>query len=351
MIREDFCLQRYNTFGLPARAERYLRLTELEQLAELAPTAAPKLVLGGGSNLLLLDRVMGLTLHPDLQGVYEIRNNEEQTPAAHYPAGRPTVLRAYAGVNWQQFVLYSIRLGLHGLENLALIPGSVGAAPVQNIGAYGVEVSERITAVHAWKYGVGFVSLTPEECAFDYRDSLFKREPGRYLITAVDFRLGGPFVARTEYGALAERLGRLFGAVSPTPARVARAVMEIRAEKLPFFSQAGNSGSFFKNPVIERNDYEDLLTNYPYLPAYPAGPDHVKVPAGWLIDRAGWRGRRWGAVGCWPRQALVLVNYGGATGREVLAFSEEIQREVLDRYGITLEREVRVVGQNHPPPP
>lgn len=344
MIQTDFDLRAYNTFGLPCRAEQYLRLNQLEQLSAPELHSAPALVLGSGSNLLLLDKIPGLCLHVQLMELLDVTESAAPVKAA-YREGEMAILRAGAGINWQQFVIFTLERGLHGLENMALIPGTIGAAPVQNIGAYGAEVAECIERVHVWEYGHGPTILTAAECQFGYRNSLFKREPGRYLITAVDFRLGGSYRPNISYGAVKDRLEKRFPGLPPSPGRVASAVMEIRAEKLPFYSQLGNSGSFFKNPVIPRKHYEQLQSDFPDLPSYPIDDLMVKVPAGWLIDRAGWRGKRKGAVGTYSKQALVIVNHGGATGRDVLAFSEQIQSAVLDRYQIQLEREVRLVGE------
>lgn len=343
MMQTNFDLRAYNTFGLPSIAEQFLFLESTEQLATLNLSEAPSLVLGAGSNLLLLGSIPGLTLGIQLMGIRDITNTP-QVPKAQYTDGETVILRVGAGVNWHQLVIYTLSRGLHGLENMALIPGTVGAAPVQNIGAYGAEVAEYIEAVHVWEYGKGATVLSPQECQFGYRDSLFKQSPGRYLITAVDFKLGGSFIPKIDYGAIKDRLALRFPGAPPSPQRIARAVMEIRAEKLPFYSQLGNSGSFFKNPIIPLDQFKVLREKYPNLPAYPINEELIKVPAGWLIDQAGWKGRKQGSVGTYQKQALVIVNHGGATGKEVLAFSQEIQADVYERYQIQLEREVRLVG-------
>jgi len=330
MIRNDVDLRRFNTFGLPSVAERYLPLTDPQQLASDTFTRPPALVLGGGSNLLLLDRIPGLTVHVLLSGVQ--------------PLGGRARFRVAAGTDWNQFVRYTLDAGFSGLENLILIPGTVGAAPVQNIGAYGAEVAEFITAVHAWEYGKGAVELSPEECAFGYRDSRFKQEPGRFLITAVDFDLGGSRPLKLEYGAIAAELDRR-GIAEPTASDVASVVTHIRRSKLPDWFFLGNSGSFFKNPVVPTGQYAELAGRYPDLPSYPVDDDYVKLPAGWLIDRAGLRGAGNEVVGTYPLQALVMVNRGGATGADVLAFSERVQEKVMELYGVELEREVRLIGR------
>lgn len=329
MMRHDVALIRSNTFGLPAVAERYLILDDEEQLTGAAFRQPPHLVLGGGSNLLLMDRLPGLTVHVRLTGITAADGR------GHY--------RVAAGTDWNQFVRYTLDRGHYGMENLVLIPGTVGAAPVQNIGAYGAEVAEFITAVHVWEYGVGPVDLSPADCGFGYRDSRFKREPGRYLITAVSFDLSRSRPLKLDYGAIRGELDRL-QISQPTAHDVALAVTNIRRSKLPDWFFLGNSGSFFKNPVVSRATYDRLLGDHPDLPAYPIDADSVKLAAGWLIDRAGLRGTGTDHVGSYERQALVMVNRGGATGSEVLAFSTHVQRTVAERFGVELEREVQLVG-------
>ena len=330
MIRHDVDLRRSNTFGLAARAERYLPLTHTDQLTGPEFHQPPALVLGGGSNLLLMERLPGLTVHVLLSGIT-------------WADGRGR-FRVAAGTDWNQFVRYTLEQGYGGMENLILIPGTVGASPVQNIGAYGAEVAEFITAVHAWEYGVGPVELSPADCAFGYRDSCFKREPGRYLITAVSFDLSEPRALKLDYGAIREELMRL-RITQPTPRDVALAVTNIRRSKLPDWFFLGNSGSFFKNPVVPRRQYEALRAEYADLPAYPIDEASVKLPAGWLIDRAGLRGAGNDRAGTYARQALVMVNRGGASGQDILQFSEQVLRTVRERFGVVLEREVQLVGR------
>ena len=352
MIRHDVNLLKFNTFGLPARAERYLPLTSPQQLNDPVFRQTPALVIGGGSNLLLQDEVAGLTVHMLLGGVADLGKASEglqsqfMAGAGAVPGGKSgeVYLRAGGGVDWNQLVRYTLDRGYAGMENLVLIPGTVGASPVQNIGAYGAEVADLIHAVHVWEYGYGARTLSPEACEFGYRDSRFKKEPGRFLITAVDFRLQRHVDGvNTSYGAIAAELDRL-GIAEPGPADVALAVTNIRRSKLPDWFFLGNSGSFFKNPVVELPVANRIKETYPDLPTYPIDPTHVKLPAGWLIDRAGLKGARDGAVGTYYRQALVLVNHGGASGAEVLAFSQRMQSVVLKQFGVQLEREVRLIG-------
>jgi UDP-N-acetylmuramate dehydrogenase len=330
MIRRRVDLRSSNTFGLPAVAERYLPLTDPGQLRHSVFQNAPDLVLGGGSNVLLMESVPGLTVHVLLGGILE-------------EDGRGRFVVA-AGTDWNQFVRYTLDRNFPGLENLILIPGTVGAAPVQNIGAYGAEVAEFITTVRVWEYGRGERILRPDECGFGYRDSRFKREPGRFLITAVEFDLSPRRPLKLTYGAIPAELERM-GVTHPTARDVARAVTNIRRGKLPDWFFYGNSGSFFKNPVVSESDYGRLRREFPDLPAYPLPDGRVKLPAGWLIDRAGLRGSGTETVGSYAGQALVLVNRGGASGGEVLRFSQHVQRTVAERYGVRLEREVQLVGQ------
>ncbi|MBC6993501.1 UDP-N-acetylmuramate dehydrogenase [Neolewinella lacunae] len=349
-MRSNVSLTSFNTFGLPAVAERYLPLTDPQQLQDPIFQRPPALVLGGGSNLLLLEHLSGLTVHVQLGGVQVLGaaagagagTRSEDSPHYYQPE---VILHVGAGVDWNQLVRYTLDQGWYGLENLILIPGTVGAAPVQNIGAYGAEVAERIVAVHVWEYGVGPRVLRPEECHFGYRDSRFKQEPDRFLITAVDLRLNGEHRLKTGYGDIQRELERL-GKTDPRPADVALAVTNIRRSKLPDWFFLGNSGSFFKNPVVPLSVATSLQQRYPELPVYPVDGQSAKLAAGWLIDQADLKGVRHGAVGSYARQALVLVNHGGATGREVLAFSAFVRQTVFEKFGVELEREVQLVGSS-----
>jgi UDP-N-acetylmuramate dehydrogenase len=368
MIQQNISLAKLNTFNLPSTAERYLALTDLSQLKGPEFRQAPRLVLGGGSNMVLMEQVPGLTVHVQLGGVEVLAaplssevgaaagakgsiksNGGSRSKALPKDSDdgdyhkEPIYLRVGAGVDWNQFVRYTLDQGWYGLENLILIPGTVGACPVQNIGAYGAEVAERITAVHVWEYGVGAQTLLPEDCAFGYRDSRFKQEPGRFLITAVDFRLNGKHELKTDYGAIQAELSRL-AIDDPSPADVALAVTNIRRAKLPDWFFLGNSGSFFKNPVVPVSTHQRLLTTYEDIPSYPINEGSVKLPAGWLIDRAGLKGTRHGDVGTYAKQALVLVNHGGASGQDIIAFSKFIQEQVQAKFGVELEREVQKIG-------
>ncbi|NJC25549.1 UDP-N-acetylmuramate dehydrogenase [Neolewinella antarctica] len=344
MIRHDVQLQKLNTFGLPSVAESYLPLTDVSQLRGDAFKSTPALVLGSGSNLLLRDSVPGLTVHVLLGGVEELGPGGADAGAKKVGKG-DVLLRVGGGVDWNQLVRYTLDRGLSGMENLVLIPGTVGASPVQNIGAYGAEVANVIAAVHVWEYGHGARTLSPEACDFGYRDSRFKREPGRFLITGVDFRLRKEADSvNTTYGAINTELARL-QVEKPTPADVALAVTNIRRSKLPDWFFLGNSGSFFKNPVVELSVLEKIRETHPGAPSYAIDPAHVKLPAGWLIDRSGLKGAREGPVGTYAKQALVMVNHGGATGADILAFSERVQRAVREKFGVGLEREVRLVPE------
>ena len=367
MIQHDYPLTKLNTFGLRSVAERYLVLSDQAQLSGMEFTSTPALVLGGGSNLLLSEHVAGLTVQVALGGIKVLEEGgaaagasvvEEEQSGGYStkaegskevqaaPGGErtPVRLRVGAGVDWNQLVRYTLDQGWVGLENLVLIPGTVGASPVQNIGAYGAEVAEFITAVHVWEYGAGARVLSPAECRFGYRDSYFKHEPDRYLITAVDLEINRPdHVLKTGYGAIQTELERL-GRAEPTADDVALAVTNIRRSKLPDWFFLGNSGSFFKNPVVPVAVRDRIAVDHPDVPAYPIDAERVKLPAGWLIDRAGLRGVRSGKVGTYAHQALVIVNHGGAGGADVLRFSREVQAKVEEKFGVRLEREVRLVG-------
>ncbi|MGB3548466.1 MAG: UDP-N-acetylmuramate dehydrogenase [Saprospiraceae bacterium] len=335
----DFNLTDYNTFGLPARARDYAAFERTEDIVQLLDRTGgepPLLLLGSGSNLLLLSKLDGWVWHNRITDLEVIT---QSATAVH--------LRIGGGYNWNELVQLTLKNGWAGLENLSLIPGTVGAAPVQNIGAYGAELADCCTSVEAVDLTTGRqLHLPAADCGFAYRDSRFKRQLGRYVITHVHLRLTP--VARaevnTDYGDISRTLAD-WGITRPAPTDVAGAVVSIRRSKLPDWRLLGNAGSFFKNPVVSRLQLAELTAAHGDIPAYPLDEFSVKLPAGWLIDRAGWRGRTVGRVGCYEKQALVIVNRGGAAGEEVLAFSEMVQAGVRDKFGVELEREVRVVGE------
>ncbi len=336
-IVRDVDLAALNTFGLPARAARFASIRGAGELAALAggPDWHPErvLVLGGGSNVVLTGDYPGLVLKVEIAGREHLG---EDADGCYVSAG--------AGENWDAFVRWTLAQGWPGLENLALIPGTVGAAPIQNIGAYGLELAERF----AWLDAVSLEDgsrrrFDAEACRFGYRDSVFKREEaGRWLITAVTFRLPRRWQAVTRYAELARELDAR-GSASPTPVEVADAVTEIRRRKLPDPAVLGNAGSFFKNPRVDAATLGRLLAAHPDLPHYAQPDGAFKLAAGWLIDRAGWKGRDLGPVGCYERQALVLVNRGGARGADVERLARAVREDVRARFGIELEPEPVIV--------
>lgn len=324
----------YNTFGIDKQAETINIIeneTELEQFFAAGP--AHWLILGGGSNILLTQDVSDPVLKIDIKGIELIRQT-----------GHSVEVKVGAGEVWHQWVLYSLAQGWGGMENLSLIPGSVGAAPIQNIGAYGVEVASVIEKVRyydiekkTWK------EIRGSDCAFGYRDSIFKKElKGRFVITAVYFRLyKAPHTLNIGYGAIKDELNDApFTEYSIKD--VSDAVIRIRQSKLPDPKEIGNSGSFFKNPVIGQDQFNALAKAYPRIPFY-SQPDGVKIPAAWLIEQCGWKGRRKGHCGVHDKQALVLVNYGGASGTDIYRLSGEIIQSVEEKFGIRLEREVQII--------
>jgi UDP-N-acetylmuramate dehydrogenase len=332
-----------NTFGLPARAGRLLRVRSVEEAQQArafladhsGDVSGPSLILGSGSNLVLRGEPLDIVLKVEIPGR---RRLDETSPS---PA-TSVLIEAGAGENWHDFVRWTLGQGWPGLENLSFIPGTVGSAPVQNIGAYGLEVAERIESLDALDLCSGeFKQFTAAACQFDYRDSVFKRQSGRWLITAVRFRLPLDWQPITRYGELAHELfERGFSDSNlPTPLQVSDAVIALRRKKLPDSAELGNAGSFFKNPVIEAGRCAALLATHPALPHYPQPDGREKLAAGWLIEQCGWKGRRLGPVGCHDQHALVLVNHGGATGADILRLAANIQDDVFRRFGVELEPE------------
>lgn len=332
-LLQNISLLPYNTFGIDAIAEHFASLHSKDELYDIAKQNFSSInILGGGSNILLTKPVAGLTLHNKLKGIETVAENNEHV-----------WLRVSAGEVWHELVLHVIDKGLHGIENLALIPGTVGAAPIQNIGAYGIEAKETIDSVTAWHWQEqAFATYTNEQCKFGYRDSIFKHQlKGKVLITDVTFKLNKQPHYNITYGAIEQELEKM-GVTELSSRAIANAVIAIRSSKLPDPKQIGNAGSFFKNPTIPVAHYEKLKVEYPNIPSYPFSDTMLKVPAGWLIEHCGWKGYRKGDAGVHEKQALVLVNYAKATGAEIWQLSGDILKSIADKFGIELEREVQV---------
>jgi UDP-N-acetylmuramate dehydrogenase len=337
-IQAPFDLARYNTFGIEAQAARYLALFEPDDLPRIArdPLLGQelRLVLGGGSNIILTGDFPGLVLHMRLPGMKISGETAESV-----------LVSAAAGENWHALVNWSLQQGLGGLENLSLIPGTVGAAPIQNIGAYGAELQQNLHGVTFFDWQAqAFHTLTREQCRFAYRDSIFKHElAGRAVITEVVLALPKQWQANLQYRELAHAVAADADPLTPqtplTPQRISDTVCRIRRGKLPDPAQLGNAGSFFKNPIVAHEQYQTLLAQHPDLVAYPQADGRVKLAAGWLIERAGWKGKRLGPVGVYEKQALVLVNYGAARGEQLMALARQIQDAVWHGFGVQLEPE------------
>jgi UDP-N-acetylmuramate dehydrogenase len=336
MIQKYKSLQAYNTFGINAKAAFFSDIESpvvLQDLLRQHPER-PVFVLGGGSNLLLTQDLSQWVLHNRIMGKSILAEHTDTT-----------LVRIGGGENWHETVLWALEQNLGGLENLSLIPGTAGAAPIQNIGAYGVELSDVFERLEAIDLSTGKVlEFTKGDAAFGYRDSLFKRSlKGQIFITHIHLRLTlRQHHLNTSYGAIPEMLEQ-WGIQQPEPKDISRAVIHIRQSKLPDPAELGNSGSFFKNPVIANARFKALRDQHPAIPGYPQGVNHTKVPAGWLIEQAGWKGKRIGSVGTYHKQALVLVNHGEATGAEVWALAQQIMEDVERQFGITLQPEVNVL--------
>lgn len=332
-LSTDVSLQAFNTFRIDARARRYLRIIDPAQLTQLgadpALAALPRLVLGGGSNLLLTRDVEALVLHMGLLGKAIVGQDETAT-----------LVRAQAGENWHGLVEWTLAQGLGGLENLALIPGTVGASPIQNIGAYGAEIKDVFHSLTVFDFATGTTrTMTAADCRFGYRDSVFKHAEGRELVVLdVTFALPRAWTPNLRYAELAQAIAAQ-GIADPTPRQVGDAVIAIRRRKLPDPAEIGNAGSFFKNPVVSGEQCAQLLQAWPNLVHHRQPDGSEKLAAGWLIDQCGWKGKTLGRAGVYPKQALVLVNNGGATGAEVMALARAIQQDVRARFGVELEPE------------
>ena len=333
-IKKNISLKPYNTFGIDVSATSFVEVNNIDELkAVLSKNVQPILILGGGSNLLFTTDFDGLAIKNNLNGITVIEENDSEV-----------VLKIGAGEVWHEFVLYCIEKGYAGVENLSLIPGNVGASPMQNIGAYGVEVKDVITEVEAFHLKEGSLkTFSNEACEFDYRSSVFKTsEKGNYFITSVTFKLNKQARVNTSYGAINGELKRM-EIEQPTIKNVSDAVINIRSSKLPDPKKIGNSGSFFKNPIVSEEQKNVILKNYPDAPNYPQPNGVFKMAAGWLIEKCGWKGKRVDNYGVHKLQALVLVNYGGALGSDIYDLSEQIIESVKAEFGIILEREVNIL--------
>lgn len=330
-----------NTFGIQATADSYVVIRNEAELLDFLQQGtllhSPFFILGGGSNIVFTQHFRGTVLHLDNKGILPLADSDTDTdPDA-------ILIQAAAGEQWDTFVRHCIAHGWHGAENLVAIPGTVGASPVQNVGAYGVEAKDIIHSVRALEIATGRPRIfTNHECRFAYRNSIFKNElKNQYIVTSVTFRLHKTFRPNIGYKAVSDALAQS-GITQPTALQLADTIAAVRWSKLPRPEQVGSAGSFFKNPIVSAEQYAGLKEQYPDMVAYPA-PDGYKLAAGWLIEHAGWKGRTLGRCGVYEKQALVLVNRGGCTGSEVLALADAITSSVQQTYGVTLEKEAIIV--------
>lgn len=335
-IQNNFSLKNYNTFGIEAKAKQFVAIhsnEELKTVLEQHPTDK-KFILGGGSNMLLTKDIDALVIHVAIRGRKIIEENDDFA-----------WVESQAGENWHEFVLWTINQNFGGLENMSLIPGNVGTTPVQNIGAYGTEIKDTFVSCQAMNIATQEMrTFTKDECHFGYRESVFKNEiKNQYIITSVVFKLSKHnHKINTSYGDITAELEKNH-IKTPSLIDVSNAVIAIRKSKLPDPKELGNSGSFFKNPILLKTDFEKIHLKFPEMKYYEISSTEVKVPAGWLIEQAGFKGKRFGDAGIHKNQALVLVNYGNATGQEILNVSRDIQQTVFEIFGIHIEAEVNII--------
>ena len=335
-ILSQFSLKNHNTFGIEAKAKQFVAvhtITELKKVLEENKNQE-KFILGGGSNMLLTKDIDALVIHIDLKGKKVVKEDDDHV-----------WVESQAGETWHDFVLWTIEQNFGGLENMSLIPGNVGTTPVQNIGAYGTEIKDTFVSCDAMNIETQEIrTFTHAECNFGYRESIFKNEvKNQYIITSVIYKLTKRnHKINTSYGDITAELAKN-NITNPTLRDVSNAVIAIRQSKLPDPKELGNSGSFFKNPILLKSDFEKIHQKFPEMKYYDVSETEVKVPAGWLIEQAGFKGKRFGDAGIHKNQALVLVNYGNATGQEILAISKEIQKTVFEKFGIHIEAEVNVI--------
>jgi UDP-N-acetylmuramate dehydrogenase len=335
-ILENYSLKNHNSFGIEAQAKEFIAVHSVAELSKILHqnAAKKKFILGGGSNMLLTQNIDALVIHLDLKGKKVIKETEDHV-----------WVESQAGENWHDFVLFTLDHNFGGLENMSLIPGNVGATPVQNIGAYGTEIKDTFESCEAMDIDtLEMKTFTNAECNFSYRESVFKQEvKGQYIITSVVFKLTkNNHAIKTSYGDIIAELAKQ-NIITPTLRDVSNAVIAIRKMKLPDPKELGNSGSFFKNPIVLKTAFEPIHSKFPEMKFYEISETEVKVPAGWLIEQAGFKGKRFGDAGIHKNQALVLVNYGNATGQEILAVSKNIQQTVFEKFGIHIEAEVNII--------
>ena len=337
LVSENVLLRPYNTFGINAQARYFSPFADLEQLQTLLQDtrwqSSLRMILGGGSNILFTKNFEGLVLKNELKGISVLREDDDYI-----------YVKAGAGENWHRFVMHCIDHNYAGLENLSLIPGNVGASPMQNIGAYGVEIKDYFYELEAWHLkDNALVTFNNADCAFGYRESVFKRKyKDQFVILSVTYRLLKQPHFNTSYGAIEQELQRM-GVNDLSIQAISQAVINIRSSKLPDPAVIGNAGSFFKNPTIEVAQYASLKTAHPDIVAYPVDNGHYKLAAGWLIEQCGWKGYRHNDAGVHAKQALVLVNYGNASGQEIYQLSQQVLDSVKEKFGVELEREVNIV--------
>ena len=334
MIQHNVNLKSFNTFGISAVADSFFEISNSNELKNLPlRTTDDYLVLGGGSNVLFTQNPKGLVIKNNLKGIAVVKETEEHV-----------FVKVASGEVWHQFVLHTIQNNWGGVENLSLIPGSVGASPMQNIGAYGVEIKDVFEELEAFHIDSKEIHrFNKEECQFGYRESVFKRHlKGQYIIVSVTYRLSKNPTINSSYGAITSELGKA-DIYQPTIKDISDAVIRIRSSKLPDPNELGNAGSFFKNPVIPIELFHQLKEKYATIPSYPINETQVKVPAGWLIEQDGWKGKTIDNYGVHKNQALVLVNYGGAKGSDIYNLSSQIIQSIKEHFGIELEREVNII--------
>lgn len=337
IVQKDVQLKPFNTFGLEATAKYFIEVSSIEQLQEILQSpdyqSTDRLILGGGSNMLLTKDFEGLVIKIAIKGFEVVHENDDNI-----------WIKAGAGLVWHDLVMHCVNQNYAGMENLSLIPGTVGAAPMQNIGAYGIEIKEVFEELEAYEIATGEIrTFDKVTCNFGYRESIFKHEAkGKYVILNVTFKLNKKPTFHVEYGAIKDTLAEM-GVTEMSIKVISDAVIHIRQSKLPNPAEIGNAGSFFKNPEIPNSQFDILKTQFPMIPSYPVNESTTKVPAGWLIEQAGWKGRRFGNVGVHAKQALVLVNYGGGKGEEIKDLSQKIQASVKEKFGIELSVEVNFI--------